>query len=174
MNQQEAKKQKQGRKVVMLLLFPTIVLLIYGVLYIFYPQKIAGAFDISGGILRNLIWPMLCVFAVMFVFNLFLKPGHIVKYLGKGRNVKGALLSIAAGIISTGPIYAWYPLLRDLRQKGANPSYLAIFLGNRAIKLPLLPIMVSYFGVYYVILLTVLVITATLIIGALIARFDSS
>jgi hypothetical protein len=48
-----------------------------------------------------------------------------------------------------GPIYAWYPLLKELREKGAANSLIAIFLGNRAVKPFLLPIMISYFGWVY-------------------------
>ena len=168
MDQSKAKKEKQGKRIILLLLFPASLLLLYGVLYVFYPQKIMESFNISGSILRNLLWPLLCVFVVTLLFNVFLKPAHIVKYLGKGRSIRGCIFSIIAGIISMGPIYAWYSLLRDLKQKGASSSYLAIFLGNRAIKLPLLPIMISYFGVYYVVLLTALLIIATVIIGYLI------
>jgi len=52
-------------------------------------------------------------------------------------------------VISMGPIYAWYPLLKELRGKGATNSFIAVFLGNRAVKPFLLPIMISYFGGMY-------------------------
>ena len=49
---------------------------------------------------------------------------------------------IAAGIISTGPIYAWYPLLKDFKEKRAGGSVIAI-LYNRAVKPFLLLVMIS-------------------------------
>ena len=64
-----------------------------------------------------------------------------------------------------GPIYAWYPLLKDLRKKGAANTFFAIFLGNRAVKPFLLPIMISYFGWIYVVILTFLTITGSVAAG---------
>jgi uncharacterized membrane protein YraQ (UPF0718 family) len=67
-----------------------------------------------------------------------------------------------------GPIYAWYPLLKELRGKGAKNSSIAIFLGNRAVKPFLLPIMISYFGWLYVGLLTLFTIAGSLAVGYLV------
>jgi len=104
----------------------------------------------------------------MVLMNMFLKPAHIIGFLGKESGGKGIILSVAAGIISMGPIYAWYPLLRELRQKGTTNSLIAVFLGNRAVKPFLLPIMISYFGWLYVILLTLFTIAGSLAVGYLV------
>ena len=64
-----------------------------------------------------------------------------------------------------GPIYAWYPLLRELRKKGAKNSLIAIFLGNRAVKPLLLPVLISYFGWTYTLILTVLTMLGSLAVG---------
>ena len=73
-----------------------------------------------------------------------------------------------SGIISMGPIYAWYPLLKEMRKKGATNSLIAVFLGNRAVKPFLLPIMISYFGWVYVALLTLFTISGSLAVGYLV------
>lgn len=153
------------RRAMRMLLFPGSVLAIYGILYAVNPDKISIALKGVGNIFSQMILPLSLVFVFMLALNLFLKPAQIVKFLGKGAGIKGVMLSAAAGIISTGPVYAWYPLLKDLREKGAGGSFMAIFLGNRAIKLPLLPIMISYFGWVYVIILTVFTILASIIAG---------
>ena len=106
--------------------------------------------------------------------NLFLKPAAVAKFLGKGSGVKGIILSASAGIISTGPIYAWYPLLKDLKEKGAGESSIAIFLYNRAVKPFLLPVMVSYFGWVYVVVLTIIMVIASVIVGFSVSIFTSS
>lgn len=64
-----------------------------------------------------------------------------------------------------GPIYAWYPLLKELREKGAGLFPIAVFLYCRAVKPFLLPIMISYFGWQYVIILTVLTVLGSIAIG---------
>ena len=153
------------RRTVRMLPFPCSVLAVYGILYAIKPDKISIALKSTGSIFSQMIVPLSLVFVLMLALNLFLKPAQIVKFLGKEAGIKGVILSAAAGIISTGPVYAWYPLLKDLREKGAGNSFMAIFLGNRAIKLPLLPIMISYFGWVYVIILTVFTILASIFAG---------
>ena len=150
------------------LIFPGCVLVIYGIVFLINPAGAAKAFSSSTGILRNLMIPLGLVFTLMFFMNLLLKPVHIVRFLGQGSGSRGVTLSAAAGIISMGPIYAWYPLLRELRQKGAANSLIAVFLGNRAVKPFLLPIMISYFGWVYVVLLTLFTIAGSLAVGYLV------
>jgi uncharacterized membrane protein YraQ (UPF0718 family) len=150
------------------LIFPGCVLAIYGIVFVISPAGAEKAFSSSAGIFRNLMIPLSLVFTLMVLMNLFLKPAHIIRFLGKESGGKGIILSAAAGIISMGPIYAWYPLLRELRQKGATNSLIAVFLGNRAVKPFLLPIMISYFGGIYVVLLTLFTIAGSLAVGYLV------
>ena len=148
-----------------MLLFPALVLVAYRIIFAIMPEKASIALKNSGNILLNMLIPLSLVFILMLVLNLFLKPAQIVKFLGSGAGIKGVILSAVAGIISAGPIYAWYPLLKELREKGAANSFLAIFLGNRAVKPFLLPIMIAYFGWIYVLLLTVFTILGSMVVG---------
>ena len=153
------------RRVMRLLIFPVSVLAIYGILFAISPGDISVALKSSNNIFLTIMVPLGLVFILMIALNLFLKPAQVIRFLGKGAGIKGVILSATAGIISTGPIYAWYPLLRDLREKGAGNSFMAIFLGNRAVKPFLLPVMISYFGWVYVIILTVFTIIASIVAG---------
>jgi uncharacterized membrane protein YraQ (UPF0718 family) len=146
-------------------LFPAVILGLYGILFAVMPDRASLALKSSGNIFLNMLIPLCLVLVLMILLNLFLKPAQIVRFLGKGAGIKGILLSAAAGIISTGPIYAWYPLLKDLRGKGAGNSPIAIFLYNRAVKPFLLPVMIGYFGWEYVVILTVLTVLASVAIG---------
>ena len=141
------------------------MLVAYGVVFAIMPEKASVALKSSGNILLNMLMPLSLVFILMLLLNLFLKPAQIVKLLGRGAGIKGVILSAAAGIISAGPIYVWYPLLKELRQKGATNAFLAIFLGNRAVKPFLLPIIISYFGWIYVLILTVFTIIGSIVVG---------
>ncbi len=151
-----------------MLLFPALVLVAYGIILAIMPEKASIALKSSGNILLTMLLPLSLVFILMLVTNLFLKPAQIVKFLGRGAGIKAVILSATAGIISVGPIYAWYPLLKDLREKGAANSFLAIFLGNRAVKPFLLPIMISYFGWIYVLVLTLFTVLGSIIVGYLV------
>ena len=45
-----------------------------------------------------------------------------------------------------GPVYAWYPLLKTMKEKGTVNFHLANFIGSRSIKPVLLPVLVGYLG----------------------------
>ena len=154
-----------------MLLFPAAVLAIYVILLIIMPDKGLLALKSSGSVFRSLVLPLCLVFAIMVLLNAYLKPGQIARFLGRDAGIKGVVLSVAAGIISTGPIYAWYPLLKDLREKGAADSLMAIFLYNRAVKPFLMPVMIAYFGWLYVVMLTVLTVLASIAVGYAVAGF---
>ena len=162
---QDATREKHGWR---MLCLPAFMLAIYGALFAVAPDKAIEAIGRSGKIFLNIALPIVLVFGLMVVTNLYLKPSHVVKFLGKSAGIKGILLSTAAGILSMGPIYAWYPLLKDLREKGAENTLVAIFLGNRAIKPFLLPIMITYFGWAYVVILTFFTITGSVVAGFLV------
>ena len=154
-----------------MLIFPLLVLVIYGVLFVLAPEQALAALKSSGKVCLNILPPLALVFVVMLALNLFVKPAQIVHLLGSGANIKGILLSVAAGITSMGPIYVWYPLLKELRGKGAGNMPIAIFLYNRAVKPFLLPVMVAYFGWVYVGILTVLTVLASVVNGYLVGMF---
>jgi uncharacterized membrane protein YraQ (UPF0718 family) len=118
--------------------------------------------------------PLCLVFFIMLLINLFLRPASVAKFLGKGSGIRGIILAAVAGIISTGPIYAWYPLLKDLKDKGAGESSIAIFLYNRAVKPFLLPVMIGYFGWLYVVILTILMVLASIAVGFSVSIYPSS
>ncbi len=147
------------------MLFLSLILLVYGILILILPEKTHAALRESGKIAANLVWPVLLVLFVMMILNLFAHPGKIVQLVGEKAGSRGLLLAAAAGILSMGPIYAWYPLLEELQQRGASNRVIAVFLGNRAVKPFLLPIMVSYFGWTYVLLLTFFMIIGAIGLG---------
>jgi len=113
---------------------------------------------------------ILVVFLCIFLTNLFIDERKIARYFGEKSGWGAWFLAILLGIISAGPIYAWYPLLADLRDKGMANSYIVVFLYNRAIKPQLLPIMIYYFGWLFVAVLTFYVIIASIINGLIVNK----
>jgi hypothetical protein len=65
-------------------------------------------------------------------------------------------------------------MLKDLREKGAAQSLLAVFLVNRAVKPFLVPVMVAMFGWPYVVLLTVLTVAGSFGVGWIVAMATKS
>lgn len=123
-----------------------------------------------------LVWKILpvivSVFVLIFIFNLFIEPKTLVKYLGANSGIAGWLIAIAGGIISTGPIYMWYPLLSDLKEKGVRRALLAAFLYSRAVKLPLLPLMIYYFGLSFTAVVCIYLSLFSIINGSLVEYFS--
>jgi uncharacterized membrane protein YraQ (UPF0718 family) len=156
------------------LAFPAAVLGFYLVLWRVAPEKTIVAVRGSMSILSHVLLPLCLVFLLMIGLNLFLTPPHFAKFLGKGTTIKRELLAAVAGIISAGPIYAWYPILRDLREKGAEHSLIAVFLVNRAVKPFLFPVMISFFGWTYVLTLTFLTVAGSLCVGFVVGAFLDS
>lgn len=149
---------------------PLAVLGIYLVLWLFAPDKTILALKKSIQVFLQVLLPLCMVFLLMAGVNLFLNTSEITRHLGQGAGVKRILLAVIAGIISTGPIYAWFPLLKDLRERDTQPSLLAVFLVNRAIKPFLLPVMISFFGWVYVLSFTLLILFGSFGVGFIIGR----
>jgi len=152
--------------------FLTSVIFLYFVLLIFKSEKTIKALKVSGNLLLHIFPVFFMVIFFMGMINYFLKPNTVSKYAGKGSGIKGWIFAIITGIISHGPIYVWYPLLKDLRDKGMRSGLISVFLYNRAIKIPLLPLMVYYFGIKFVAILLIYIIIASIIGGKIIEMIE--
>lgn len=104
--------------------------------------------------LRKVAPVLVLVFGLMFLAEAFLTPARTQAWLGRGSGLRGWLLALLAGVVSTGPVYAWYGLLAELRRQGMRTALVAVVLYARAIKLPLLPLLSHYFGLRYMLVLS--------------------
>ena len=171
MNSNNAKnnKRKRNKEISTVgMIFLSIVILLYILLSFFMPGLIQQSFKISVNLLLKLIPIFLLLIVLMGVMNYYVSSKTISKYIGKESGTSGWVLAIAGGVLSHGSIYAWYPFLKELRDQGMSSGLVAVFLYNRAVKIPLLPLMVYYFGHSFVIVLLVFMILASIIEGLLI------
>ena len=169
-NKTEKQKEKRGWNN---LYFLGLVIILYLFIFCFNFENAYNSLEASGDILVKLIPVLFLVVFLMGFLNYFLKPKAISKYLGKGSGARGWGLSVLAGIISHGPIYAWYPLLKELRKQGMRQGLAAVFLYNRAIKIPLLPVMIHYFGLAFAVILLAFSVIASLIEGKIIEMLEN-
>lgn len=114
------------------------------------------------------------VFVLMVLSNFYISPKTAKKYVGKGSGWKGWFFAVVGGIISTGPVYIWFSLLKDLKGKGASAGFVSTFLYNKAIKLPLLPLMIFYFGFELSVIFVVLLLLGSIIQGAIFEQLEGS
>jgi uncharacterized membrane protein YraQ (UPF0718 family) len=130
-------------------LFLLLVSAIYAMVALRDSKLAVEALSIFAKALQN-VWPVLViVFFLLLAADMLLKPAWIKRNLGREGGIQGWLIAAGAGVLASGPIYTWYALLKDLREKGMRASLAAVFLYSRAIKLPLLPLMMHYFGSVY-------------------------
>lgn len=151
-------------------IFLSLVLLAYGLLSLANRDDAIQAMAVFLRVMRQVIPVLGLVFVLLFLANYFLKAQWIKRYLGKQAGIKGWLVAAGGGVISIGPIYAWYAVLSELKSKGMRTGLIATFLYSRAVKLPLLPLMIHYFGIAYTIVLCGYLIIFSVISGALVER----
>ena len=121
---------------------------------------------------------ILPIIAVVILFtagiNYFLQPKQVARHLGRESGFRAWLWALAAGVISHGPMYAWYPMLEDLRSHGMRDGLIVVFFYSRAIKIPLLPMMVDYFGWGFTLVLSFYILIGSLMQGWLLEVFNGS
>lgn len=137
---------------------------------VFGPSVLMPALNFTVSIFSKIIPVIIMVFALLVGVNYLISPKMLVKYLGKGSGPKGWLIGVAAGIISTGPIYMWYPMLNELQKHGVRNGIIATFLYNRAVKPALIPLLIFYFGLEYTIVLTIVMIIISILQGIVVER----
>ena len=146
----EKKTEKKGRSG---LLFLATVIALYGITFTLDSQLALAALEFAGKMLYQMIPVLAVVFVLIFVSNLLLHPDWVRAQVGKGSGLRGWAIAVISGVLSVGPVYPWYALLGDLKAKGMRTALIAVFLYSRGIKLPLLPLMIHYFGMAFTLVL---------------------
>lgn len=150
--------------------FLVVVLVIYASTALVDYGLVLGAVSVFTRLLDKVLPALALVLVLIFAVDLLLDPKQVEKYLGRRSGILGWLAAIVAGILSTGPVYAWYAVLHDLGQKGMRTSLVAAMLYSRAVKLPLLPLLVHYFGLGYTMVLVLYLIGFSIVGGLLMER----
>ena len=132
-----------------------------------------GIYLDSLGFFSQIIYKVIPIFIMVFVLmtlsNYFITPKFVIKHL-RDKGFKKWFFVILGGILSSGPIYMWYPLLADLKNRGLSYGLIACFLYNRAIKIPLIPLAIIYFSWQYIFILLIIMIFISVIQGILINK----
>jgi|FLOH01.1.fsa_nt_gi uncharacterized membrane protein YraQ (UPF0718 family) len=149
------------------------VCLFYALLFLVSSKTAVPALGKSGAILIKILPIFVVVIVLTALLNFLLQPQKIARHLGHECGAKGWLWALAAGVISHGPMYAWYPLLEDLREHGMRDALIVVFFASRAIKIPLLPMMIDYFGALFTIVLSFYILIGALAQGILLELFQA-
>jgi len=166
--QENPKRIDKNRTIPKSFFYLLFVLLLYGILMIVSPEKTFRAVWIVIHILLKISIPLGLVVCLMAALNSWINPMRIAGAKKKKKGYSKWVLSVLAGIVSMGPVYAWYPLLKSLKEKGVSNGLIAVFIGCRGVKPIYIPIMVSFFGISYVLILTFFTLVGMLAGGYLV------
>ena len=147
-----------------------IVVISYVLLFFMDYSKFKDSLEKINEILIILLPIFVFIIILTALINYFLKPKQILKHFGEDSGKAGLFYSIVGGILSHGPMYAWYGMLEDMRKQGLKDGLITVFLYSRAVKLPLLPLMVAIFGLSYTIVINIYIIIFAIIQGKIIDK----
>ncbi len=148
--------------------FLLFVVALFILLSIFDFENIPRIMDKFGTILYKIIPIFALVIVLTALINYFLKPKQVMKYFGKDSGRKGLIYALIGGVLSHGPMYAWYPMLDDMRKHGLKFGLIANFMYARAVKLPLLPFMIGLFGLTFTVIVNVYILIFAILQGKVI------
>jgi len=137
-----------------------IVVLLYVAAFVLDPQRAGMSLEGFWHVLKTLIPILAVVIVLTAMMHLWVDPKDLARHLGQESGARGWMIALIAGVVSHGPMYAWYPMIQDLREKGARDGLIVAFFYARAVKLFLLPMMATYFGLTFTVVLTILILAA--------------
>ncbi|MDA3856346.1 MAG: hypothetical protein PF569_08875 [Candidatus Woesearchaeota archaeon] len=148
--------------------FLGFVLILYLFFSIYNFEIIVVSLNYFFSLMKNVLPLLLFIYILMVISDFYLTEEKIKKLSSKFNGFRGWILAIISGIISSGPIYMWYPFLSNLKNKGVRTGFLVAFLYNRAIKIPLIPVMLIVFNVNYILVLFVVMVLASIVQGKIV------
>lgn len=108
------------------------------------------------------------ILSVAFLAGLIselLSPELVKKIVGKESGFRGMLIGAIFGALMVGPAYVFYPLFKDLMDKGASVRVIATTIGAWAIRLQAIPLAGAMLGFKFITLFNFLIFIYALISG---------
>ncbi|MEN8210490.1 MAG: permease [Thermodesulfobacteriota bacterium] len=154
--------------------FLLVVLIFYGVLFFFNSQTAQLALLKSSSVLKKILPILMFVILFTAVLNFFLQPKQIANHLDRESGIKAWIWALVAGVISHGPMYVWYPMLENLRFHGMRDGLIVVFFASRTIKIPLIPMMIDYFGWAFTLILSFYILIGALVQGLILENLTQN
>lgn len=148
-----------------------LMMISYGLFFLINKNQALDAVDYVIDIFKDLI-PILIFVYIFMVAMSFIHEKKLKKTIERVPMLVKYILMSILGTLSHGPIYAWYPFLKDLNEKGISKGHVASFLYARGIKLTLLPMLISFFDLKFAIILSIVIFIFAIIQGIFIDLTD--
>lgn len=138
-------------------------------IFLLLPERSGAVLVTSKNYFLRLITILPAVMIIIGLFSVWIPRSTIIKYMGKTSGVKGILISLALGMLPTGPLYIAFPMAAALLKKGAKVSNIIIFISAWAcIKLPQEFVEIQFMGISFTMLRLSLTIFFVIIMGIII------
>lgn len=154
-------------------LFLGAVVLAWLAVAVIAPGYAARAITLFSGLLMKVLPTLALVFVLLFLANLVTDQPWLERGLASRPGLRGWLIAVVAGVLASGSLYVWYALVGELRQKGMRPGLAAAFLYAFSVKLPLLPLLVHFFGLTYAVVLNAYLILFAVLGALLVERLEA-
>lgn len=133
--------------------FFILMLSISFVILIVSPETGGHVFQLTGDNLLEMASVLPPIFVLLGLLDVWVQRETMVRYMGEGSGLKGALLGFLLGSAAAGPLYAAFPIAVVLLRKGAKRSNVFLFIGAWATtKLPLLLFEAANLGAGYMLM----------------------
>lgn len=167
-------KQQMSRKLFALVRrYRVFLLLLAGntVLLFCLPQVGKGAFRLAGQNLLQMLSVLPPIFVLLGLLDVWVERETMIRYIGEGSGLRGALVAFLLGAAAAGPLYAAFPVAALLMKKGAKLSNVFLFVGTwSTTKIPMLLFEASALGVSYMLLRFACNIVGIVLIAVILER----
>jgi len=150
-------------------IFLFTVLIIYLVIGLFnFDYFLKISFEVYNIFVKQILFVLVVVFVLMFILNILLQKDKVKNLIKNSNSFTKYFFAVIWWIFSTGPVYMWYPFLKQLKDHWLNYGHIASFIYARAVKIPFLTVMIFYFGLKYTVIFNSVLIFLAVLIGLLI------
>ena len=133
--------------------FFILMLSISFVILVVTPENGVHVFQLTGAQLLEMASVLPPIFVLLGLLDVWVERETMVRYMGEGSGLKGALLGFLLGSAAAGPLYAAFPIAVVLLKKGAKLSNVFLFIGAwSTTKLPMLLFETANLGARFMLL----------------------
>ncbi len=123
-----------------------VTLALYLAAFIMRPERALSALQTTLNTFSSVLLLILAVFGLIGLLQVWISRDLIVRLLGRDSGMKSLLLATFCGTFLIGPAYLVFPLLLEIRRRGARWAVIVIVLTSYAVKLQMLPVESGFLG----------------------------
>lgn len=135
------------------------------------PQKVISGLNYAINMYVGLFLVILSVAFISGFISEALPPNTVARIIGKESGSRGVLIGAIFGTFMVGPSYIFFPLFKNLIDKGAGINVIATTIGAWAIKVQWIPFALSILGTKFVIIFNSLIFIYAILSGYVVDWF---